>query len=460
MGAFFVSMVHLERRNGKFCVVEPDGTVVSSGCYKTKKEAVARLRAINMHVKEIAGFTVKEINGVWHWLGIVSNNWLDRDYQIIKASAHKRFVEMVDSGEYGQLIASSFLGDIPYFKEVSERGTPDLWFWHLPVPIGRTSVVGYDERGFLWAAGEQIEGEPYNRIFKAIAEDPNEFGMSHSMPNEFVEFEGEGEAIISGYVDAEFTVLPWKAAANFGTGMFTYKKEVGLMIPENKKQYIEEKFGKETVQYFEEMLGQLAMFAVDSDIPRKEKMMEEKELEATEELETDKVEETEEQVVEESTSEEGTEGVSEHGLTINPAEFKIPIDFKEFADEIAAGMKTVIADMQQSFAVQMKEQQDQIASLLSEVAKLKEAEEKRSIEKAVEETPLLSMSQWLAGNVGSVIGKEGARIGYNEDRKLYERSKESEKEPDTSATNGLPPTIAGFIKEQRGGRRNSVPNGQ
>ena len=412
-----------------------------------------------MHSKEIAGFTVKEINGVWHWLGVVSNNWLDRDYQIIKAAAHQRFVEMIDSGEYKQLILSSFLGNVPYFKEVAERGMPDLWFWHIPVPIGRTLVVGYDDRGFLWAAGKQIEGEPYNRIYKSIAEDPDEFGMSHSMPNEFVEFEGEGEAFISGYVDAEFTVLPWKAAANFGTGMFAYSKEVGLMIPEKKKQYIEQMFGSDTAQYFEEMLGQMEMFAVDSNIPRKEKMMEEKELEATEELEAveETVEETEEQVVEESTSNEEKE--PETGLAINPAEFKLPVDFKEFADEIAAGMKTVITDMQQSFAVQMKEQQEQIASLRGEVEKLREADEKRFAEKAAE-TPPLSMSQWLAGNIGSVIGKEGARVDYNEDRKLFDRSKESEKEPDTPATSGLPPTIAGFIKEQRGTRRNSVPNGQ
>ena len=45
--------VHLAERNGKYCVVEPNGTVKK--CYTSKEEALAYLRAINMHLKKSKG---------------------------------------------------------------------------------------------------------------------------------------------------------------------------------------------------------------------------------------------------------------------------------------------------------------------------------------------------------------------------------------------------------------------
>ena len=44
--------VHLSHRNGKYCVVEPNGTVKK--CYTSRDEALAYLRAINMHIKKTA----------------------------------------------------------------------------------------------------------------------------------------------------------------------------------------------------------------------------------------------------------------------------------------------------------------------------------------------------------------------------------------------------------------------
>ena len=45
--------VHLSEQNGKYCVVEPNGTVKK--CYGSKAEALAYLRAINMHIKKGKG---------------------------------------------------------------------------------------------------------------------------------------------------------------------------------------------------------------------------------------------------------------------------------------------------------------------------------------------------------------------------------------------------------------------
>jgi len=57
--------VHLAERNGKHCVVEPNGTVKK--CYTSKEEALAYLRAINMHLKKSKGFEeIEEVASAAH----------------------------------------------------------------------------------------------------------------------------------------------------------------------------------------------------------------------------------------------------------------------------------------------------------------------------------------------------------------------------------------------------------
>jgi hypothetical protein len=44
--------VHVRPRNGRFCVEEPNGTVVPDGCYDEESDAVARMQAININIHE------------------------------------------------------------------------------------------------------------------------------------------------------------------------------------------------------------------------------------------------------------------------------------------------------------------------------------------------------------------------------------------------------------------------
>ena len=135
---------HIEERNGKHCVInESDGSVEK--CHADPGDAETHMSALyaNTDHKEVTGFSVKQVDGVWNWIGIVSNNWLDKHYEWISAEALKSFVELIDSGDYGQIVLKSWLVDLPgvlgeTFKEIGERGTPDLWYWHLPIPIGYT----------------------------------------------------------------------------------------------------------------------------------------------------------------------------------------------------------------------------------------------------------------------------------------------------------------------------------
>ena len=57
--------VHLAERDGKFCVVEPNGTVKK--CYDSREAALKYLRAINMHLKKSKGFEeIEEIASAAH----------------------------------------------------------------------------------------------------------------------------------------------------------------------------------------------------------------------------------------------------------------------------------------------------------------------------------------------------------------------------------------------------------
>jgi hypothetical protein len=460
----------IEERNGKHCVVrKPDGKVEK--CHTDPDKAKAHMRALYAsEEKSLNGFTVKQDkDGVWHWMGIVSNNWLDKQFEWISAKAHQSFVEKVDSGEYGDLVLNSWLAELPgkigdMFKEIGERGTPDLWYWHIPVPIGYSELVAYDERGYLVASGRQKEGEFYSTVFKEIAESPIRHGMSHGMPNTFVEREKENERIIGDYLSTEFTALPDNEAANWGTAFSTAMKEAVMQIPENKKERMTQIFSEDTVAQFDTLLDELEVFADDSEIPRKEKtamtdktpadaQVEEEEIEEVEE--TEEVESTEtdaEEAVDESDASESdkapevSEVAEETGMELDPSEFQVPTDFKAFAEEIKTGLKEIVVELQANQDARFAELQKQLDEQKAEFAKLKEGEDERIAAKAAE-TPIASMSGWLATQVGSVIGKDGARIDYNSERELYNKSKQDEV---ASPVPGVPATIGAMIQRQQG----------
>jgi len=477
----FIMPVKLDD-SGK-CVVEPSGKVIE--CHDTHEEALAHMRAINANVeKGIRGFTVKQDkNGIWHWLGIVSNNWIDKHLEWVSAKAHKRFVEMIDSGEYGPMVLNSWLVDLPgkvgqMFKEIGKRGTPDLWYWHLPISIGYSYLVGYDDRGYLVAAGQQKEGEFYSSVFKAIAETDIDHGMSHGMPTSFLKLNADNERIIDEYLSTEFTALPFDQAANWGTAFSITMKEAIMNIPKHKSQRMTEVFGEETVERFDALLSELEIFAEDSEIPRKEmqamseqttanSQVEETEVEEveTEEVETEEVE-TEETEVDESDaadeavdeseaetdSEEGEEEV-DTGMAMDPVKFQVPTDFKQFAKEMAVAMKQVVTEIQEANNAQLAELQKQLDDQRAQIAKLKSNDEERIARKAAE-TPIASMAGWLATEVGSVIGKEKTRIHGNDDRALYNKTKVEE--PEEVRVPGVAPMISKMITRQQSNPRGMV----
>lgn len=459
----------IEERNGKHCVIKKPNTVKK--CYSDPEKAKDYMAALYANTdKEIVGFTVKQDSqGIWNWIGIVSNNWMDKHTEWISAKAHRRYVDLLDSGEYSEMIRNSWLVEAPgkfgqIFKEIADRGTPDLWYWHIPVPIGYAEWVAYDDRGYLIAVGKQKQGEFYSHVFETIATSDVPHGMSHGMPKVFVNRESDNEQIIGEYLSTELTVLPGDEAANIGTTFATEMKERIMQIPSNKKERMTQIFGEETVNRFDALLGELEIFAEDSEIPRKEKQamseqataeVEETEVEEveTEEVETEEteVEETEtETAVDESEAgtnepDAGTEG-QDTGMAMDPATFKVPTDLKAFAQEMAIAMKQVVSDLQATQNAQIEELKKQLDDQRAEIAKLRSEDEDRIARKAAE-TPIAAMSGWLATEIGSVIGKKEARIHGNNDRELYNKTKVEEPEP--QLVPGVAPMISKMITRQQ-----------
>lgn len=425
--------------------------------------------------KELLSFTVqKDVGGLWQWMGIVSNNWIDSHQEIITSKAHRRFVELVDSGEYGRMILDSWLSQISLFKDIGERGKPDLWLWHIPVPIGYTEVVAFVEpttkegTGFLIATGRQKEGELYDTIFEGLSQSkPGENGMSHSVPEIFLERSKKHPQHIDGYICTEFTVLPAEEAANIGTGIGITKEGI-MNIPSKKLAYIRQKFGDKAVERFGVLLEELEFFAIDSEIPRKENNMptdtdgaevedevvETEEVE-TEEVETEEVEETEtdteDEAVAESSDETGDEEEqTETGMVLDPAGVSIPNDMPGFAQQIATAMKEVMTDFQAQQNARFDAIQGQLDEQRADIIKVKEGRVKELATKEAD-TPPSSMAAWMAADIGSVIGKEETRIHGNSDREFYNQTKQDEVE--VPAVPGVAPMVSKMIQGQRGKQR-------
>lgn len=147
-----------------------------------------------------------------------SNNILDHDLpkpEIIASKSHERFVDLVDSGK------------VPL---------PEVWLWHIPsLRIGEVEVVTYDkETGVAMAAGYFYkEAEP---IAEIIAENPEQWGVSHSMDGTTIKKEVyDDKNVIVEHVTFEISPLPSFAAANKWAPGFRIVKEISMSIPKAKR---------------------------------------------------------------------------------------------------------------------------------------------------------------------------------------------------------------------------------
>lgn len=138
-------------------------------------------------------------------------------------------------------------------------------------------------------------------------------------------------------------------------------------------------------------------------------------------------------------------------MAVSADGFRVPADMGSFAKELMVGLKDIFAQAQANSDAKFAELKEQLEAQRAEIAELKKSDEKKLAEKAAD-TPVASMAGWLATEVGSVIGKEGARLNGRDERAFYNKTKAEEPEVDNGIP-GVPPSIAKMIMNQRGRSR-------
>ena len=158
-------------------------------------------------------------DGVVRWLAVPTNQFEDREGEILTEAAHKAYVAAVESGEVEP---------------------PELWVWHTPgTRLGQAEGVAYTD-GFVLAWGTIDKGQ--EDVAERLAALPD-LAMSHG-------FMGVKEgSLITRYVDREISVLPAEAAANVWTAV-----EIGgadMALSDKQRAFLGQAFGEEKVAEIE-----------------------------------------------------------------------------------------------------------------------------------------------------------------------------------------------------------------
>lgn len=141
------------------------------------------------------GFYVfKDANQHYRWVAIHSNNFEDREGEVIASFAHKEFVEAVDAGRWPM---------------------PELWVWHSSPSsaVGRADMLHYDEEtGFNLSTGTFFKDKEH--VAEGLAKYPHPLRTSHGMPREHLIYAVDDPTMIVHYRTREISPLPIGAEAN------------------------------------------------------------------------------------------------------------------------------------------------------------------------------------------------------------------------------------------------------
>jgi len=180
-----------------------------------KIREAAKKFGIEMAEKAESGFIVeKDANGQHRVIMWPSNNFIDRDRDIISEAAHKEYVEWVNKNT-----------DL----------MPVILAWHRPGTMlkNRVDYVDYAD-GFLFMSAPLEEDEA--TMLKSLSE-KTELGMSHG--SFALGRDPDDRRVITKYRMFEVSHLPLERAANPFTALDTLSKEAQMDI----KEYLTDVFG-------------------------------------------------------------------------------------------------------------------------------------------------------------------------------------------------------------------------
>lgn len=180
--------------------------------------------------------TFKDAEGQYHWIGIVTNKFRDRDTrrhpkgEIVTEAAHKEFMAYLDA---------------------HPEQAPELWTWHTPGTARKSRAYwwDYDDKGFVVMSGPLTEDE-------AKAFDENEsLGMSHGF---YALERDEKQGLILKYRTFEVSELPPQFVANEWTDFAAIRKELTMAFTPDKRAALVKRFGEAKVAELEGKTGEMA----------------------------------------------------------------------------------------------------------------------------------------------------------------------------------------------------------
>jgi cation transport regulator ChaB len=164
---------------------------------------------------------VKQADGRMRWYARYSNNFKDRDGEIITEGAHKEFVGWAASGGV----------------------YPELWLWHTPgTRFGQSDWLDFAD-GFTHASGLIDDTAGALAVVGALRD--KELGVSHGM---LCSQQGN---LITKYRSFEISVLPLERASVWTTSFDIAGKETQMAFTPEKRTFLVSALGEDRVKALE-----------------------------------------------------------------------------------------------------------------------------------------------------------------------------------------------------------------
>lgn len=198
--------------------------------------------------------TIWKENGNYYCLLAYSNNRRDDDNppEIIASESHKEFDQALHNKEWPM---------------------PELWLWHIPYRVGQVIHHTYSEdTGFPVALA--MFDKDKSDIAEKIMQSPDWNGVSHGMPDKWIQRSKEDSSVIVRHRTKEVSILPRWAAANKAAFSIITKEsnmatdEKGL--PVHKRPEFVKLLGEERTKQVEEVLDKTSKELNEAGVETKE----------------------------------------------------------------------------------------------------------------------------------------------------------------------------------------------
>lgn len=194
---------------------------MSADSKPTRKSFVDRLRDLLTPKPKDEAFSVfKGTDGAWHWHAVFTNNFEDREGEILTEKAHDNYITRVD------------MGLVPM---------PVLMGWHTPGTEHGEADMLWRSGHFVHAVGHFDDSPIAEKAIAFYRKHVGKIKMSHGFVAPEWAFDGKH---YDDYNTIEITTLPPYAAANPYTS-FEELKTMQKEMSDEKRRYLEGLAGKE-----------------------------------------------------------------------------------------------------------------------------------------------------------------------------------------------------------------------